>query len=80
MARGHPRNTIHFVGSKRGIDRTIVPATKVDNRRGGKKTVAEFDPPMFRAQSAALADRLAAHKLPIDDIEAAIARHKIVRH
>ena len=26
VARGHPRNTIHFVGSKRGIDRKLVPA------------------------------------------------------
>ena len=26
VARGHPADTIHFVGSKRGIDRTIVPA------------------------------------------------------
>ena len=26
VARGHARNTIHFVGSKRGIDRKLVPA------------------------------------------------------
>ena len=29
-----------------GIVCTVVPATKIDNRRGGKKTVAEFDPPI----------------------------------
>jgi undecaprenyldiphospho-muramoylpentapeptide beta-N-acetylglucosaminyltransferase len=26
VARGHPRSSIHFVGSKRGIDRRLVPA------------------------------------------------------
>ena len=26
VARGHPRSTIHFVGSRRGIDRKLVPA------------------------------------------------------
>ena len=26
VARGHPRSSIHFVGSKRGIDRKLVPA------------------------------------------------------
>lgn len=59
-----------------GIICTIVPATKVDNRRGGKKTVALFDPPVPssispRAMAGRYAEELGKERV-IDNIKVKI--------